>query len=318
MGGGQAARARRSQTAGRLRFATVLVDEATQATEAATVIPLCLGAQQCILVGDQNQLPPTVLSKEAMNDGQLGRSLFARLLGETSTSATAAAAAAGRHGPPSATSATHQLDQKKNRRHAPRGGSAGPRRRQSDGGGGGGGALLQAMMLTRQYRMHPQLAAFPSSHFYGGKLRSVPSPAERPRPEVGGSFENKDTKGGGANPKVMSEGPTAFSWPHPDLPTAFVDCGGELPIGAGGNSSTLPSRQFFERQGSGSGDFGGGSSGGGDSGTSFLNRCEARGWWTRSSLSSLPEPLRSNGPPVAGRHRVVTPYAAQARLIASC
>jgi superfamily I DNA and/or RNA helicase len=39
----------------RTRFPCVLIDEATQATEAATLVPLCRGAQQLVLLGDQCQ-----------------------------------------------------------------------------------------------------------------------------------------------------------------------------------------------------------------------------------------------------------------------
>ncbi|CAN0399239.1 unnamed protein product, partial [Laminaria digitata] len=62
-----------------IRFSTVVVDEATQATEVATLVPIIRGCQQLILVGDQNQLPPTVICPEAL-DGGLGISLFARLM----------------------------------------------------------------------------------------------------------------------------------------------------------------------------------------------------------------------------------------------
>lgn len=39
-----------------IRFSTVLIDEATQATEAAALVPIIRGCQQLILVGDQNQV----------------------------------------------------------------------------------------------------------------------------------------------------------------------------------------------------------------------------------------------------------------------
>ena len=37
-------------------------------------------------------------------------------------------------------------------------------------------------LLDRQYRMHPDLAAFPSAKFYGGRVASDPAPADRPPP----------------------------------------------------------------------------------------------------------------------------------------
>ena len=61
------------------RFVRVLVDEATQATEPATLVPLVRGARQTVLIGDHNQLPPTVISRRAGSAG-LGRSLFERLV----------------------------------------------------------------------------------------------------------------------------------------------------------------------------------------------------------------------------------------------
>ena len=39
-------------------FSRVLVDEASQATEYASIVPLCRGTRQFVLSGDQCQLPP--------------------------------------------------------------------------------------------------------------------------------------------------------------------------------------------------------------------------------------------------------------------
>jgi regulator of nonsense transcripts 1 len=61
------------------RFPLVLVDEATQATEPAALIPLTKGARHVVLVGDHRQLPPTVISQRA-EEGGLSRSLFERLV----------------------------------------------------------------------------------------------------------------------------------------------------------------------------------------------------------------------------------------------
>lgn len=46
-------------------FETVVIDEAAQSIELSALIPLKYGCKQCIMVGDPNQLPPTVLSQEA-------------------------------------------------------------------------------------------------------------------------------------------------------------------------------------------------------------------------------------------------------------
>lgn len=61
------------------RFPIVLMDEATQAIEPSSLIPISKGCRQLILVGDHKQLPPTVISRKAEKEG-LGRSLFERLI----------------------------------------------------------------------------------------------------------------------------------------------------------------------------------------------------------------------------------------------
>ncbi|CAG8432785.1 518_t:CDS:2 [Diversispora eburnea] len=47
------------------KFDTIIIDEAAQAIELCTIIPLKFNVNLCILVGDPNQLPPTVLSNVA-------------------------------------------------------------------------------------------------------------------------------------------------------------------------------------------------------------------------------------------------------------
>lgn len=62
-------------------FDALVIDEAAQALEPATLIPFQLikpGASRIILVGDPRQLPPTVLSKAA-EGARLAQSLFERL-----------------------------------------------------------------------------------------------------------------------------------------------------------------------------------------------------------------------------------------------
>ena len=63
----------------RFSFEACLIDEATQATEPATVVPLTKGCRQIVLIGDQKQLPPTIISRDADAAG-LGTSLFERML----------------------------------------------------------------------------------------------------------------------------------------------------------------------------------------------------------------------------------------------
>jgi hypothetical protein len=65
----------------RFRFHTVLVDESTQATETAILVPIAQGCERLILVGDHCQLPPTVLSEEAEKRG-LAVSLFSRFVSQ--------------------------------------------------------------------------------------------------------------------------------------------------------------------------------------------------------------------------------------------
>ena len=61
-----------------LPFQTCVVDEAAQAVELSTLIPLSLGVKQLVLVGDPNQLPATILGNRDLM-GNYERSLFERL-----------------------------------------------------------------------------------------------------------------------------------------------------------------------------------------------------------------------------------------------
>jgi regulator of nonsense transcripts 1 len=60
------------------KFKQVLIDESTQATEPECIIPLVLGCEQLILVGDHCQLGPVIMCKKAARAG-LSQSLFERL-----------------------------------------------------------------------------------------------------------------------------------------------------------------------------------------------------------------------------------------------
>ncbi|XP_057504671.1 uncharacterized protein LOC130788134 [Actinidia eriantha] len=95
-------------------FDAVVIDEAAQALEPATLIPLQLlksKGTKCIMVGDPKQLPATVLSNVA-SKYMYQCSMFERLQ-----------------------KAGHPV-----------------------------------IMLTEQYRMHPEICRFPSLHFYDNKL----------------------------------------------------------------------------------------------------------------------------------------------------
>ena len=59
-------------------FPIVILDEATQALEPDCLLPLYHKAQMVVMIGDEKQLGPTVLSQEGVIAG-LGISLFERL-----------------------------------------------------------------------------------------------------------------------------------------------------------------------------------------------------------------------------------------------
>lgn len=59
-------------------FRLVVLDEATQATEPSSLIPLLRGAESVVIAGDPKQLPPTVVSQGAVDLG-LQVTLFDRL-----------------------------------------------------------------------------------------------------------------------------------------------------------------------------------------------------------------------------------------------
>ncbi|KAL6302769.1 SEN1 N terminal-domain-containing protein [Sparassis latifolia] len=61
-----------------LDFELVIIDEAAQAIELSSLIPLKYRCSRCIMVGDPQQLPPTVKSQEACKFGY-NQSLFVRL-----------------------------------------------------------------------------------------------------------------------------------------------------------------------------------------------------------------------------------------------
>lgn len=95
-----------------LQFDAVIIDEAAQSIELSSLIPLKYGCRKCVMVGDPNQLPPTVLSQAAANLNY-EKSLFVRM-----------------------------YNQCKSRVH----------------------------LLNVQFRMHPDIAKFPSEEFYHGEV----------------------------------------------------------------------------------------------------------------------------------------------------
>lgn len=61
-----------------IKFDQVIIDEACQCVELSAIIPLRYGCKKCIMVGDPNQLPPTVLSQTAASLNY-EQSLFVRM-----------------------------------------------------------------------------------------------------------------------------------------------------------------------------------------------------------------------------------------------
>lgn len=61
-----------------MKFDQVIIDEACQCVELSAMIPLRYGCKRCIMVGDPNQLPPTVLSQKAASF-RYEESLFVRM-----------------------------------------------------------------------------------------------------------------------------------------------------------------------------------------------------------------------------------------------
>lgn len=59
-------------------FDTVIIDEAAQSTEPSCLVPLMLGAKRCLLIGDPQQLPATVLSSGNAGNAY-GQSLLDRM-----------------------------------------------------------------------------------------------------------------------------------------------------------------------------------------------------------------------------------------------
>ncbi|QBM87298.1 senataxin [Metschnikowia aff. pulcherrima] len=61
-----------------MKFDQVIIDEACQCVELSAIIPLRYGCKKCVMVGDPNQLPPTVLSQKAASY-KYEESLFVRM-----------------------------------------------------------------------------------------------------------------------------------------------------------------------------------------------------------------------------------------------
>ncbi|XP_060102897.1 protein ZGRF1 [Heteronotia binoei] len=63
-----------------LKFPVVVLDECSQMTEPASLLPIArFGCEKLILVGDPKQLPPTIQGSESAHDNGLEQTLFGRL-----------------------------------------------------------------------------------------------------------------------------------------------------------------------------------------------------------------------------------------------
>ncbi|KAG2432736.1 hypothetical protein HYH02_012870 [Chlamydomonas schloesseri] len=152
-------------------FPLVIVDEASQAAEPAALIPLSRGCRRAVLVGDHLQLGPLVVSAAARARG-LSTPLFERLQRRPVVTAAGQQVPGGvRAGTPAPRAVAAQPLPSADGR------SAGASRMEHSsaagaavGGGAGGG--VAARLLDTQYRMHPDIAAFPAARVYGGRLRN--------------------------------------------------------------------------------------------------------------------------------------------------
>ena len=99
-----------------MKFPFIIIDEATQVTEPTLLIPLVHGCQQLTLIGDPEQLAPSLPVPPKSLDSDL-------LVGKLSVTLF------------------HRLQK-----------------------------VLPSIFLIEQHRMHPELAAFPSRKFYGGRV----------------------------------------------------------------------------------------------------------------------------------------------------
>ena len=130
-----------------LKFDFVLLDECSQLTEPASLLPLYrLGCERLIAVGDPMQLPPTLATPPPGFAAAYAANAAAAFAAHSSTSRAGGAPAAA-PGPPA---------------------------------GGAGLSLtlferlarcgLEPVMLRAQYRCHPTISALASHLFYGGRL----------------------------------------------------------------------------------------------------------------------------------------------------
>ena len=141
---------------------------------------------------------------------------------------------------------------------------------------------LPPLLLNTQYRMHPEIAAWPSKQFYSRRLQSAVTPEQRPSPR-------------------------GLAWPSADVPIAFVRVVGSelrratdvtIPGTRGGEEARADG---FVGEAAGAGSRGDG----GEKATSYANMEEA------SAIAAVAAALVANGV-AAADIGVLTPYSAQA------
>ena len=129
----------------------LIVDEAAQALESEVIVAFARGPRRCLLVGDPAQLPATTASERLRRAGH-DVSLMQRLLN------VAGADEERREGPKAARGSSS---------------SRASRPVPSSRGVTAPGLREWYTLLDTQYRMHPDISAFPSARFYAGAVRDA-------------------------------------------------------------------------------------------------------------------------------------------------
>ena len=148
-------------------FKTCIIDEAAQALEAATWIPI-LKANRAVLAGDPFQLPPTVKNREAEKKG-MGITLLEKCLLRTNAQLG--------DNPPKLSHNDRPKSQKLLKNtfgRSPLSTGEGPGERSQ-----GTGVLLQV-----QYRMNEPIMGYSNAYFYAGQLKAADLVAQRCLPGV--------------------------------------------------------------------------------------------------------------------------------------
>ena len=132
----------------------LIVDEAAQALESEVIIAFARGPRRCLLVGDPAQLPATTASERLRRAGH-DVSLMQRLLNVAGADEERRS-----EGPKAAARGASSS------RAASRGVT-------SSRGVTAPGLREWYTLLDTQYRMHPDISAFPSARFYAGAVRDA-------------------------------------------------------------------------------------------------------------------------------------------------